>query len=89
MMILWSCAGLPLAIHNILSGQHIALQIQAEVLTGLSLTTWGQCMYYGKVRVVRLILWTNGWTYEVEEYKTNQIKIIIGVYHWREYRNGH
>ena len=50
MMILWSVAGLPLAIHNILSGQHIALQIQAEVLTGLSLITWAQTMYYGKVR---------------------------------------
>lgn len=48
MMILWSIAGLPLAIHNILSGQHIALQIQAEVLTGLSLVTWAQTMYYGK-----------------------------------------
>lgn len=49
MMILWSIAGLPLAIHNILSEQHVALQIQAEILTGLSLITWAQTMYYGKV----------------------------------------
>ncbi|KAG7532115.1 hypothetical protein FFLO_03857 [Filobasidium floriforme] len=48
MMILWALAGLPLGIHNILSEQHIALVVQAQILTGLSLITWAQTMYYGK-----------------------------------------
>lgn len=48
-MILWSLAGLPLGIHNILSNQHVALQVQAQLLTGLSLITWAQTMYYGHV----------------------------------------
>lgn len=49
MMMLWSIAGLPLGIHNILSNQHIALQVQAQILTGLSLATWAQTRYYGHV----------------------------------------
>ncbi|PWN37091.1 uncharacterized protein FA14DRAFT_159295 [Meira miltonrushii] len=46
MMIAWSLAGLPLGIHNILSKQPIALQVQAEILTSLSLLTWAQVMFY-------------------------------------------
>lgn len=46
MMLWWSLAGLPLALHNILGGQPVALQVQAEILTGLSLITWAQVMYY-------------------------------------------
>lgn len=46
MMIAWSLAGLPLGIHNILSEQPIALQVQAEILTSLSLLTWAQVMFY-------------------------------------------
>lgn len=46
MMIAWSLAGLPLGIHNILSHQPIALQVQAEILTSLSLFTWAQVMFY-------------------------------------------
>lgn len=46
MMIAWSLAGLPLGIHNILSQQPIALQVQAEILTCLSLLTWSQVMFY-------------------------------------------
>ena len=49
-MLLWSLAGLPLGIHNILSNQPVALQVQAQILTGLSLVTWAQTMYYGNVR---------------------------------------
>lgn len=52
MMILWALAGLPLGIHNILSDQHVALIVQAQILTGLSLITWAQTMYYGKVSLV-------------------------------------
>lgn len=46
MMLLWAFAGLPLALHNILSDQPIALQVQAEILTALSLITWAQVRYY-------------------------------------------
>jgi hypothetical protein len=52
MMILWALAGLPLGIHNILSEQHVALVVQAQILTGLSLITWAQTVYYGKVSLV-------------------------------------
>lgn len=51
MMLLWAFAGLPLALHNILSHQPIALQVQAEILTALSLITWAQVRYY-----------SHGWT---------------------------
>jgi hypothetical protein len=54
MMILWALAGLPLGIHNILSDQHVALIVQAQILTGLSLITWAQTMYYGKVSPVSI-----------------------------------
>jgi uncharacterized YccA/Bax inhibitor family protein len=47
MMLLWASAGLPLGIHNILSNQNVALQVQAQILTSLSLVTWAQVMYYG------------------------------------------
>lgn len=46
MMIAWALAGVPLGIHNILSRQPIALQVQAQILTSLSLLTWAQVMYY-------------------------------------------
>jgi hypothetical protein len=52
MMILWALAGLPLGIHNILSDQHVALVVQAQILTGLSLIIWAQTMYYGKVSLI-------------------------------------
>lgn len=45
-MLLWSAAGLPLALHNILGHQPVALQVQAEILTLLSLITWAQVLYY-------------------------------------------
>lgn len=40
-------AGIPLGIYNILSHKSIALQIQPQILTFLSLVTWGQVYYYG------------------------------------------
>jgi len=48
MMLLWACAGIPLGVYNIISNFNIALQIQAQILTFLSLLTWGQCVYYGR-----------------------------------------
>ncbi|EPS36597.1 hypothetical protein H072_9822 [Dactylellina haptotyla CBS 200.50] len=47
MMLLWAFAGIPLGIYNIVSGFNIALQIQPQILTFLSLVTWAQCQYYG------------------------------------------
>jgi type III secretory pathway component EscS len=47
MMLLWACAGVPLGVYNIVSNFNIALQIQPQILTFLSLLTWMQCKYYG------------------------------------------
>lgn len=49
MMLLWACAGVPLGAYNIASEFNIALQVQPQILTVLSLITWGQCFYYGVV----------------------------------------
>jgi hypothetical protein len=46
MMLLWACAGCPLGVYNIVSEFNIALQIQPQILTFLSLLTWTQCKYY-------------------------------------------
>ncbi|KAJ6258224.1 hypothetical protein Dda_7143 [Drechslerella dactyloides] len=46
MMLLWAAAGIPLGIYNILSNFNIALRIQPQILTFLSLVTWSQCKYY-------------------------------------------
>lgn len=47
MMLLWACAGVPLGIYNIVENFNIALRIQPQILTTLSLITWIQCKYYG------------------------------------------
>jgi hypothetical protein len=49
MMMLWAIAGVPLGVYNIVSELNIALRVQAQILTFLSLVTWAQCLYYGKV----------------------------------------
>ncbi|KAG2416052.1 hypothetical protein HFD88_007244 [Aspergillus terreus] len=48
MMLLWAAAGVPLGVYNITEELNIALRIQAQILTVLSLVTWAQCLYYGK-----------------------------------------
>ena len=50
-MLLWSFAGIPLGVYTIAQDLNIALQIQPQLLTALSLITWGQCLYYKKVGV--------------------------------------
>lgn len=45
-MLFWASAGVPLGVYNIISGFNIALQIQPQILTTLSLVTWGQCYLY-------------------------------------------
>lgn len=47
MMLLWASAGVPLGVYNIVSNFNIALRIQPQILTLLSLVTWAQCKYYG------------------------------------------
>ncbi|KAK4574239.1 hypothetical protein LTR86_002000 [Recurvomyces mirabilis] len=42
----WAFAGLPLGVYNIVSDLNIALQVQPQILTLLSLATWIQCYYY-------------------------------------------
>lgn len=49
MMLLWSFAGIPLGVYTIAQDLNVALQIQPQLLTALSLITWGQCLYYKKV----------------------------------------
>ena len=46
MMLLWACAGVPLGVYNIVENFNIALRIQPQILTFLSLMTWAQCKYY-------------------------------------------
>ncbi|KAK5659157.1 hypothetical protein OQA88_1247 [Cercophora sp. LCS_1] len=46
MMMLWAWAGVPLGVYNIVSDFNVALRIQPQVLTALSLVTWIQCYYY-------------------------------------------
>ena len=47
-MLLWASAGVPLGVYNITENFNVALQVQAQILTFLSLLTWSQCYYYGK-----------------------------------------
>lgn len=53
MMLLWAAAGVPLGVYNIVENFNVALRIQPQILTTLSLLTWAQCLYYGKVGFVR------------------------------------
>jgi hypothetical protein len=48
-MLLWAIAGVPLGSYNIVENFNIALQIQPQILTVLSLITWIQCYYYEDV----------------------------------------
>lgn len=45
-MMFWAWAGVPLGVYNIVSGFSIALLIQPQILTTLSLLTWAQCYHY-------------------------------------------
>ncbi|RYO78714.1 hypothetical protein DL764_010096 [Monosporascus ibericus] len=49
-MALWAWAGVPLGVYNIVSDFSVALRIQPQILTVLSLATWIQCYYYQQVR---------------------------------------
>ncbi|KAL2890963.1 PQ loop repeat protein [Ceratocystis lukuohia] len=46
MMMLWAWAGVPLGVYNIVEDFNLALKIQPQILTVLSLITWAQCFYY-------------------------------------------
>ncbi|KAM0474547.1 hypothetical protein ACHAPX_007491 [Trichoderma viride] len=48
MMMLWAWAGVPLGVYNITKNFNVALRIQPQILTLLSLITWTQCRYYDK-----------------------------------------
>ena len=55
-MLLWACAGIPLGVYNILAGFDIALQVQPQILTVLSLVTWAQCCCYEQKWSVRKVI---------------------------------
>ncbi|UNI23768.1 hypothetical protein JDV02_009568 [Purpureocillium takamizusanense] len=46
MMMLWAWAGVPLGAYNISEGFNVALRVQPQILTALSLVTWVQCRHY-------------------------------------------
>ncbi|OJD33191.1 pq loop repeat protein [Diplodia corticola] len=46
MMMWWAVAGVPLGVYNIVSGFPVALQVQPQLLSLLSLATWIQCHHY-------------------------------------------
>ena len=60
MMMLWAWAGVPLGVYNIVKDFNIALRIQPQILTLLSLATWIQCFYYEKVMVRSICVVPNG-----------------------------
>lgn len=51
-MLLWAAAGVPLGVYNIVEDFNVALRIQPQILTTLSLITWAQCLYYRKVSII-------------------------------------
>lgn len=57
MMLLWALAGVPLGVYNITSSFNVALLVQPQILTVLSLITWIQCFYYDDVSLV-CFLWS-------------------------------
>jgi len=59
MMLLWATAGVPLGVYNIVEEFNIALRIQPQILTTLSLVTWAQCLHYGKVFIPFTHMWLN------------------------------
>lgn len=60
MMLLWALAGVPLGIYNIVNNFNLALKIQPQILTTLSLLTWCQCVYYERNYSVRKCAATAG-----------------------------
>jgi len=46
-MLLWAGAGCPLAVYNTVNALNVALIVQPQLLTALSLITWCQCQIYG------------------------------------------
>lgn len=48
-MLLWATAGVPRGAYNIVEDFNVALKIQPQILTTLSLITWTQWPCYGKV----------------------------------------
>lgn len=55
MMMLWAWAGVPLGVYNIASDFNLALRIQPQILTLLSLITWIQCYHYKHVNLVLIV----------------------------------
>ncbi|QSZ35271.1 hypothetical protein DSL72_008140 [Monilinia vaccinii-corymbosi] len=66
-MMLWACAGVPLGAYNIASGFNIALLVQPQILTVLSLVTWAQCWYYGA-----------GWSVSKCVFVTGGVGVVFG-----------
>lgn len=48
MMLLWASATVPLGVYNITEQFNIALRIQTQILTFMSLLTWSQCYHYDR-----------------------------------------
>jgi hypothetical protein len=63
MMILWATGGVPLGVYNIVEDFNVALRIPPQILTFLSLVTWIQCYYYGKVSLSGYYCWLDAQAY--------------------------
>ncbi|KAM4066512.1 PQ loop repeat domain-containing protein [Hirsutella rhossiliensis] len=67
MMMLWACAGVPLGVYNIVQDFNLALCIQPQILTLLSLMTWMQCRHYQR-----------GWTAARSLLAAAPIAVVMG-----------
>lgn len=67
MMLLWAAAGVPLGVYNIVEEQNIALRIQPQILSFLSLVTWAQCFYYGRVKMFPCLLSIYPWSNPIQK----------------------
>lgn len=86
-MLFWACAGVPLGVYNTVSNFNVALQIQPQILTALSLVTWGQCYYYerkwSRTKIAALALPVAGFMGGIETALVFALRIAVqrGI-HW-------
>ncbi len=78
-MLFWACAGVPLGAYNVSEHFNIALQIQPQILTVLSLITWIQCYYYNDVSLVwRWNLWESSLS-AGQKWSVSRCCLVVGV----------
>lgn len=48
MMFLWACCGAPFGAYAVVQGFNVPIQVQPQVFCLLCLTSWAQCLRYGR-----------------------------------------